>query len=125
MRKSWRSQGILYCAAAFLRMGLAWAQAGHSRSPNSKIATRAPGGGLSGEPSRTCVDAGGVYWAATNIGAAKRREAARAKTLTRRAWRRGIGAIVFGMDVRRIPPVRGLEPEMDVNFARCFAASLL
>src|SRR5580692_7711001 len=46
---------MLYFSEASLRSGLARAQSGHSRSSNSTMATRAPGGGLSAEGSCTWV----------------------------------------------------------------------
>src|SRR5579871_4194319 len=57
MTKSCRTHGILYCAAAFLSIGLVWAHAGHSRSANSTIATLAPAGGCNAELSMTFVGA--------------------------------------------------------------------
>src|SRR5271155_965422 len=46
---------MLYLAAASFSSGLARAQSGHSRSSNSKMATRAPAGGRSADLSPTGV----------------------------------------------------------------------
>src|ERR1700733_9697991 len=76
--KSWRTRGILYLSMAAWTMGKAWAQAGHSRSSNSKMATRAPAGGLTSEVSLNlfAVLGGAENWA--NAGTASRSAAARA-----------------------------------------------
>src|SRR5258708_37614767 len=79
--KSWRTSGILYLSTAAWTMGAAWAQAGHSRSSNSKMATLAPAGGFTMEVSRKvlAVLGGAEDWACAEelSGRAIRRAAAR------------------------------------------------
>src|SRR3569623_53089 len=84
--KSWRTQGMLYLAAASLRVALAFAQSGHSMSSNSMMATRAPAGAGTG-------GVGGAFnWAWAAGAAASTSAAARAVSRDARvgdlAWAR-------------------------------------
>src|ERR1700679_903400 len=110
--KSWRNQGILYCSAAALSSGLARAQSGHSRSPNSTMATRAPAGGCSGAVLCTSV----LSWAAARTERAAgmtKSVAARAAETRREADRMGIL-----LDAKLLPLYRDWPSRADAPVAR-------